>query len=329
VGVATRPLPDHRGLRTCTAFPPATWRPATGRVRCCGSSSEAHRSLPSCYGPWIPLTRTGRGQTLGWFPRTTHPRPGTADLTSAPVRTFLGYQIQSTSPTWPYAHGLILPGDRAARSDNLLARANPSGKVRPARQGPEWLGLLPWSPLASRLGLTGKLTVRGRARPPRANQGFPEPRWTRACGSGTSEATWDRNPGPGPSRGPQMSPKGRGAFDVTVGGSPVCWLGPAGSFSVIPLAPPPHPLAQLYDNPGRCRLDLARTRNPLCSTRQRPGAPPENYPYGELGQTHRDRRNLRRPSFLVRVKAGAQAAADPRRRPRRPPSAPPPHPRGS
>jgi aryl-alcohol dehydrogenase-like predicted oxidoreductase len=188
------------------------------------------------------------------------------------LSNFLGYQIQKYADL-ASAHGLI-PPVAVQPQYNLLARAI-EWEVVPACQA-EGLGLLAWSPLASGW-LTGKY---GRDQPPaegtrlydQMDQGMRI--WNER---GHLERNWQvidavRKVADG--RGVSMS---QVAIAWVLARPAVC--------SVILGA---RRLDQLDDNLAAGSLKLTDEEIRLLDAASDPGAP--DYPYGERGQTHRNRR---------------------------------------
>jgi aryl-alcohol dehydrogenase-like predicted oxidoreductase len=190
----------------------------------------------------------------------------------AGLSNFLGYQIQKYVDL-AEMHGLIRPATVQPQY-NLLARAI-EWEVAPACEA-EGLGLLPWSPLASGW-LTGKYR---RDEPPgqgtrlsdQMDQGMRI--WNER---GHLERTWQvidavRKVADG--RGVSMS---QVAIAWVLARPAVC--------SVILGA---RTLAQLDDNLAAGDVKLSDDETRLLDAASDPGAP--DYPYGERGQTQRDRR---------------------------------------
>jgi aryl-alcohol dehydrogenase-like predicted oxidoreductase len=190
----------------------------------------------------------------------------------AGLSNFLGYQIQKYVDLAD-AHGLIRPVTVQPQY-NLLARAI-EWEVGPACQT-EGLGLLPWSPLASGW-LTGKYR---RGEPPaqgtrlsdQMDQGMRI--WNER---GHLERTWRVIDAV------RKVAEGRGASMSQVA---IAWVqARPGVRSVILGA---RTLTQLDDNLAAGDLDLSEDETRLLDEASDPGAP--DYPYGERGQTQRDRR---------------------------------------
>jgi aryl-alcohol dehydrogenase-like predicted oxidoreductase len=190
----------------------------------------------------------------------------------AGLSNFLGYQIQKYVDL-AEMHGLIRPATVQPQY-NLLARAI-EWEVAPACEA-EGLGLLQWSPLASGW-LTGKYR---RDEPPgqgtrlsdQMDQGMRI--WNER---GHLERTWQvidavRKVADG--RGVSMS---QVAIAWVLARPAVC--------SVILGA---RTLAQLDDNLAAGDVKLSDDETRLLDAASDPGAP--DYPYGERGQTQRDRR---------------------------------------
>jgi aryl-alcohol dehydrogenase-like predicted oxidoreductase len=186
------------------------------------------------------------------------------------LSNFLGYQIQKYADL---ARGMI-PPVTVQPQYNLLARAI-EWEIIPACQA-EGIGLLPWSPLASGW-LTGKYR---RGEPPaegtrlydQMDQGMRI--WNER---GHSERTWqviDAVRKVADSRGASMS---QVAIAWVLGRPAVC--------SVILGA---RRMDQLDDNLAAGDLRLTGEELRLLDAASDPGAP--DYPYGERGQTQRDRR---------------------------------------
>ena len=188
------------------------------------------------------------------------------------LSNFLGYQIQKYVDL-AGGHGLIRPVTVQPQY-NLLARAI-EWEVVPACQA-EGLGLLSWSPLASGW-LTGKYRQdeppgQGTRRSDQMDQGMRI--WNER---GHLERTWQVI------NAVRKVAEGRGASMSQVA---IAWV----------LARPPvrsvilgaRTLDQLDDNLAAGELDLSEDETRLLDAASDPGAP--DYPYGERGQTQRDRR---------------------------------------
>ena len=190
----------------------------------------------------------------------------------AGLSNFLGYQIQKYVDLAD-AHGLIRPVTVQPQY-NLLARAI-EWEVGPACQA-EGLGLLPWSPLASGW-LTGKYR---QGEPPAAGTRLSDQMdqgmriWNER---GHLERTWRVIDAV------RKVAEGRGASMSQVA---IAWVqGRPAVRSVILGA---RTLTQLDDNLAAGDLDLSEDETRLLDEASDPGAP--DYPYGERGQTQRDRR---------------------------------------
>jgi aryl-alcohol dehydrogenase-like predicted oxidoreductase len=190
----------------------------------------------------------------------------------AGLSNFLGYQLQKYVDLAD-AHGLIRPVTVQPQY-NLMARAV-EWEIVPVCEG-EGLGLLPWSPLASGW-LTGKYR---RGEPPgegtrlsdEMDQGMRI--WNER---GHLERTWRVIDAV------RKVAEGRGASMSQVA---IAWLqARPGVRSVILGA---RTVAQLDDNLAAGDLDLSEDETRLLDEASDPGAP--DYPYGERGQTQRDRR---------------------------------------
>jgi len=188
------------------------------------------------------------------------------------LSNFLGYQVQKYVDLAD-RHGLIRPVTVQPQY-NLLARAI-EWEVGPACQA-EGLGLLPWSPLASGW-LTGKYR---RGEPPaegtrlsdQMDQGMRI--WNER---GHLERNWQVI------ETVRKVAEGRGASMSQVA---IAWvLGRPAVRSVILGA---RTLAQLDDNLAAGDLDLSEDETRLLDGASDPAAP--DYPYGERGQTQRERR---------------------------------------
>jgi aryl-alcohol dehydrogenase-like predicted oxidoreductase len=190
----------------------------------------------------------------------------------AGLSNFLGYQIQKYVDLAD-AHGLIRPVTVQPQY-NLLARAI-EWEVGPACQA-EGLGLLPWSPLASGW-LTGKYR---RGEPPaegtrlfdQVDQGMRI--WNER---GHLERTWQVVDAV------RKVAEGRG---VSMSQVAIAWVQARPAVRSVILGA--RTLAQLDDNLAACDLDLSEDETRLLDEASDSGAP--DYPYGERGQTQRDRR---------------------------------------
>jgi aryl-alcohol dehydrogenase-like predicted oxidoreductase len=188
------------------------------------------------------------------------------------LSNFLGYQIQKYVDL-ANARGLI-PPVTVQPQYSLLARAI-EWEVVPACQA-EGLGLLPWSPLASGW-LTGKYR---RGEPPaegtrlsdQVDQGMRI--WNER---GHLERTWQVI------EAVRKVAEGRGASMSQVA---IAWVLARPSVRSVILGA--RTLAQLDDNLAAGDLDLSGDETRLLDEASDPGAP--DYPYGERGQTQRDRR---------------------------------------
>jgi aryl-alcohol dehydrogenase-like predicted oxidoreductase len=188
------------------------------------------------------------------------------------LSNFIGYQIQKYVDL-ARAHGLV-PPVTVQPQYNLLARAI-EWEIVPACQA-EGLGLLPWSPLASGW-LTGKYhrdepAAEGTRLHDQMDQGMRI--WNER---GHLERNWQiidavRKVADG--RGAPMS---QVAIAWVLARPAVC--------SVILGA---RRLDQLDDNLAAAGLRLTDEETRLLDTASDPGPP--DYPYGERGQAHRDRR---------------------------------------
>jgi aryl-alcohol dehydrogenase-like predicted oxidoreductase len=188
------------------------------------------------------------------------------------LSNFLGYQIQKYADL-AASHGLLRPVTVQPQY-NLLARAI-EWEVVPACQG-EGLGLLPWSPLASGW-LTGKYQRdeapgEGTRLADQMDQGMRI--WNER---GHLERTWqviDAVRKVADSRGASMSQVA------------IAWVLARPAVSSVILGA--RTLAQLEDNLLAGDLALTDDETRLLDAASEPGAP--DYPYGERGQTQRDRR---------------------------------------
>jgi aryl-alcohol dehydrogenase-like predicted oxidoreductase len=188
------------------------------------------------------------------------------------LSNFLGYQIQKYVDLAD-RHGLIRPVTVQPQY-SLLARAI-EWEIVPACQG-GGLGLLPWSPLASGW-LTGKYS---RDTPPpdgtrlsdQMDQGMRI--WNER---GRVERDWQVIDAVRKVAG------GRGSSMSQVA---VAWVLARPAVSSVILGA--RTLTQLEDNLAAARLTLSEEETRLLDAASDPGAP--DYPYGERGQTQRDRR---------------------------------------
>ena len=188
------------------------------------------------------------------------------------LSNFLGYQIQKYADLAD-RHGLIRPVTVQPQY-NLVSRAV-EWEVVPACQD-EGLGLLPWSPLASGW-LTGKYS---RDTPPpdgtrlsdQMDQGMRI--WNER---GRVERDWQVIDAVRKVAG------GRGSSMSQVA---VAWVLARPAVSSVILGA--RTLTQLEDNLAAARLTLSEEETRLLDAASDPGAP--DYPYGERGQTQRDRR---------------------------------------
>jgi aryl-alcohol dehydrogenase-like predicted oxidoreductase len=188
------------------------------------------------------------------------------------LSNFLGYQIQKYVDLAGW-HGLIRPVTVQPQY-SLLARAI-EWEIVPACQG-GGLGLLPWSPLASGW-LTGKYS---RDTPPpdgtrlsdQMDQGMRI--WNER---GRVERDWQVIDAVRKVAG------GRGSSMSQVA---VAWVLARPAVSSVILGA--RTLTQLEDNLAAARLTLSEEETRLLDAASDPGAP--DYPYGERGQTQRDRR---------------------------------------
>jgi aryl-alcohol dehydrogenase-like predicted oxidoreductase len=188
------------------------------------------------------------------------------------LSNFLGYQIQKYVDLAD-AHGLIRPVTVQPQY-NLLARAI-EWEVGAACQA-EGLGLLPWSPLASGW-LTGKYR---RNEPPAAGTRLSDQMdqgmriWNER---GHLERNWQVIDAV------RKVAEGRGASMSQVA---IAWVLARPAVRSVILGA--RTLAQLDDNLAAGDLDLSEDETRLLDEASDPGAP--DYPYGERGQTQRDRR---------------------------------------
>jgi aryl-alcohol dehydrogenase-like predicted oxidoreductase len=188
------------------------------------------------------------------------------------LSNFLGYQIQKYVDL-ASMHGLIRPVTVQPQY-NLLARAI-EWEVVPACQA-EGMGLLAWSPLASGW-LTGKYQ---RDKPPgegtrlsdQMDQGMRI--WNER---GHLERTWPVIDAV------RKVAEGRGASMSQVA---IAWVLARPAVRSVILGA--RRLAQLDDNLGAGQLELGDDETRLLEGASDPGAP--DYPYGERGQSQRDRR---------------------------------------
>jgi aryl-alcohol dehydrogenase-like predicted oxidoreductase len=219
-------------------------------------------------------------QLHGWDPRT--PVEETVRFLDDAARAgkilyfglsnFLGYQIQKYVDL-AGRHGLIRPVTVQPQY-NLLARAI-EWEVVPACQG-EGLGLLPWSPLASGW-LTGKYH---RDAPPPAGSRLSDEMdqgmriWNER---GHLERNWQVIDAV------RKVADGRGSSMSQVA---VAWVLARPAVSSVILGA--RTITQLEDNLAAATLTLSEEETRLLDAASDPGAP--DYPYGERGQTQRDRR---------------------------------------
>ena len=188
------------------------------------------------------------------------------------LSNFLGYQIQKYVDLAD-AHGLIRPVTVQPQY-SLLARAI-EWEVGPACQA-EGLGLLPWSPLASGW-LTGKYR---QGEPPAAGTRLSDQMdqgmriWNER---GHLERTWQVIDAV------RKIAEGRGASMSQVA---IAWVQARPAVRSVILGA--RTLTQLDDNLAAGDLDLSEDETRLLDEASDPGAP--DYPYGERGQTQRDRR---------------------------------------
>jgi aryl-alcohol dehydrogenase-like predicted oxidoreductase len=188
------------------------------------------------------------------------------------LSNFLGYQIQKYADLAD-RHGLIRPVTVQPQY-NLVSRAV-EWEVVPACQG-EGLGLLPWSPLASGW-LTGKYQrgerpAEGTRLAEQMDQGMRI--WNER---GHLERNWQVL------EAVRKISDGRG---VSMSQVAVAWVLARPAVSSVILGA--RTLAQLEDNLAAGDLALADDETRLLDAASDPGAP--DYPYGERGQTQRQRR---------------------------------------
>ena len=188
------------------------------------------------------------------------------------LSNFLGYQIQKYVDL-AEGHGLIRPVTVQPQY-NLLARAI-EWEIVPACQA-EGLGLLPWSPLASGW-LTGKYRRDeapdgGTRLSDEMDQGMRI--WN---DRGHLERTWQVIDAV------RKVADGRGVSASQVA---IAWVLARPAVSSVILGA--RTLAQLDGNLIAGDLELSEDETRLLDTASDPGAP--DYPYGERGQTQRDRR---------------------------------------
>ncbi|MDQ2813513.1 MAG: aldo/keto reductase [Actinomycetota bacterium] len=188
------------------------------------------------------------------------------------LSNFLGYQIQKYVDL-AAGHGLIRPVTVQPQY-NLLARAI-EWEIVPACQG-EGLGLLPWSPLASGW-LTGKYRRdeapdQGTRLSEQMDQGMRI--WNER---GHLERTWRVIDAL------QKVADSRGAAASQVA---IAWVLARPAVSSVILGA--RTLAQLDGNLAAGDVKLTEEETRLLGEASDPGAP--DYPYGERGQTQRDRR---------------------------------------
>jgi aryl-alcohol dehydrogenase-like predicted oxidoreductase len=188
------------------------------------------------------------------------------------LSNFLGYQIQKYVDL-AEGHGLIRPVTVQPQY-NLLARAI-EWEIVPACQA-EGLGLLPWSPLASGW-LTGKYRRdeapdEGTRLSDEMDQGMRI--WN---DRGHLERTWQVIDAV------RKVADGRGVSASQVA---IAWVLARPAVSSVILGA--RTLAQLDGNLIAGDLELTDEETRLLDTTSDPGAP--DYPYGERGQTQRDRR---------------------------------------
>jgi aryl-alcohol dehydrogenase-like predicted oxidoreductase len=188
------------------------------------------------------------------------------------LSNFLGYQIQKYADL-ASAHGLIRPVTVQPQY-SLMARAI-EWEVVPACQA-EGLGLLPWSPLASGW-LTGKYR---RNEPPSEGTRLADQMdegmriWNQR---GHIDRNWhivDAVRKVADARGASMSQVA------------IAWVLARPAVSSVILGA--RTLAQLDDNLAAADLDLSDEETRVLDEASDPGAP--DYPYGDRGQTQRDRR---------------------------------------
>ncbi len=219
-------------------------------------------------------------QLHGWDPRTPveetlrflDDAATAGKIRYAGLSNFLGYQIQKYVDLAD-AHRLLRPVTVQPQY-NLLARAI-EWEIVPACQA-EGLGLLPWSPLASGW-LTGKYQ---RGEPPaegtrlsdQMDQGMRI--WNER---GHLERNWQVIDTV------RKVAEGRGA---TMSQVAIAWVLARPAVSSVILGA--RTVAQLDHNLAAGVLDLSEDETRLLDAVSDPGAP--DYPYGERGQTQRDRR---------------------------------------
>jgi len=188
------------------------------------------------------------------------------------LSNFLGYQIQKYVD-FADRYGLIRPVTVQPQY-NLMARAI-EWEVVPACQA-EGLGLLPWSPLASGW-LTGKYH---RNEPPAAGSRLSDQMdqgmrtWNER---GHLERNWQVIDAV------RKVAEGRGAAMSQVA---IAWVLARPAVRSVILGA--RTLAQLDDNLAAADLELTGDETRLLEVASDPGAP--DYPYGERGQSQRDRR---------------------------------------
>ena len=188
------------------------------------------------------------------------------------LSNFLGYQIQKYVDL-AAMYGLIRPVTVQPQY-NLLARAI-EWEVVPACQA-EGLGLLAWSPLASGW-LTGKYQ---RDEPPAEGTRLSDQMdegmriWNER---GHLERNWQVIDAV------RKVAEGRGASMSQVA---IAWVLARPAVRSVILGA--RTLAQLDDNLGAGQLELSDDETRLLDAASDPGAP--DYPYGERGQSQRDRR---------------------------------------
>jgi aryl-alcohol dehydrogenase-like predicted oxidoreductase len=188
------------------------------------------------------------------------------------LSNFLGYQIQKYVDLAD-AHGLVRPVTVQPQY-NLLARAI-EWEIVPACQA-EGLGLLSWSPLASGW-LTGKYH---RGEPPASHTRLAEQPdegmkiWNER---GHLDSTWQVLDGI------RKIAEQRGA---SMGQVAIAWVLARPAISSVILGA--RTLEQLEDNLAAADVALSPEETRLLDDASAPGAP--DYPYGERGQTQRDRR---------------------------------------
>ncbi len=190
----------------------------------------------------------------------------------AGLSNFLGYQLQKYVDLAD-AHGLIRPVTVQPQY-NLMARAA-EWEIVPVCAA-EGLGLLPWSPLASGW-LTGKYR---RDEPPGAGTRLSDEMdqgmriWNER---GHLERNWQVLDAV------RKVAEGRGASMSQVA---IAWVLARPAVRSVILGA--RTLAQLEDNLAAGQLSLAEDETRLLDAASDPGAP--DYPYGERGQTQRNRR---------------------------------------